>query len=45
MTDLSGMFRGAGVFNQDISAWDVSSARRLDTMFLEATSFNQPIGS
>jgi surface protein len=34
----------AAFFNEDISRWDVSSAKTLRFMFATATSFDQPIG-
>ena len=37
------MFRYNSAFNQDISAWDVSSGLNFKKMFLDATSFNQDL--
>ena len=37
------MFRGATLFNADISQWDVSSVELMERMFRDATSFNADI--
>jgi surface protein len=37
------MFKGANSFNADISSWDVSNVRRMDSMFYKADSFNADI--
>jgi surface protein len=42
--NLSFIFQGAAIFNQDISNWDVSSATTMQAMFL-GSLFNQPIGT
>jgi surface protein len=42
---MSNMFRGATVFNRDISSWDVGSVTGMYYMFLEAIAFEQNIGS
>lgn len=42
--DMSYMFNGALIFNQDISGWDVSNVTDMSSMFLDALSFNQPLG-
>ena len=39
------MFRGAGAFNQDISAWDTTFVTDIRSMFRDATAFNQSLGS
>ena len=43
VTDLSSMFWGAEVFNQDISGWDVSNVTNMWGMFGFASGFNQDI--
>ena len=45
VTNLSGLFINASIFNQDISSWDVSNITFMDEMFAGATSFNQDISS
>jgi surface protein len=42
---MSGVFRQAKLFNQNISSWDVSGATTMSNAFFDADSFNQPIGS
>ena len=37
-------FRNAKRFNQDISAWDMSTVWRANHLFWGAAAFNQPIG-
>lgn len=44
VTDLSGMFEDAPVFNQSIEKWDVSRIDKTIEMFKGAVSFNQPLG-
>ncbi|MEA1954373.1 MAG: BspA family leucine-rich repeat surface protein, partial [Campylobacterota bacterium] len=41
--DMSMMFTGATVFNNNISSWDVSSVTTMNGMFYDATAFNQDI--
>jgi surface protein len=45
VTDMSYMFAGAKVFNQNIGSWNVSSVTNMNRMFMAATTFNQNIGS
>ncbi len=45
VTNMSGMFNDATVFNQDIESWDVSQVTDMGQMFNGAASFNQDIGS
>ena len=45
VTNMSGMFRFAELFNQPISKWDTSSVTDMSEMFSGAESFNQPIGN
>ena len=45
VTDMSLMFDGADVSNQDISSWDVSSVTNMRAMFYSAFAFNGDIGS
>ena len=39
------MFRGATVFNQNISDWNTSSVTNMGNMFYGTNAFNQPIGN
>ena len=45
VNDISGSFRAAKLFNQNISSWDTSSFTTLSNTFFDAEDFNQPIGS
>ena len=44
-TNLSSMFYGCTVFNQDISGWNVSNVTNMYAMFSNALAFNQPINN
>lgn len=44
-TNLSGMFAGAIVFNQNIGNWNTAAVTDMSEMFLDAEAFNQPIGT
>lgn len=45
VTDLSEFFFGQTLFNQDISAWNVSNVTQMPGMFRQASAFNQDISS
>ncbi|PKG83071.1 hypothetical protein CXF85_12040 [Colwellia sp. 75C3] len=45
VTDMSRMFYVATSFNQDLSAWDVSSVTNMQSMFEQARSFNQELSA
>lgn len=42
-TDLSGMFKGASNYNQDITSWDISNVSNMESMLEDASSFNQDL--
>ena len=44
VTNVSGAFRQAKQFNQNISSWNTSSFTTMANTFFDADSFNQPIG-
>lgn len=43
ITTLEGLFNKAESFNGDISGWDVSKARNMQFMFLDASNFDQDL--
>ncbi len=43
--NISNMFEGCTLFNEDISNWDVTNVFFMDSTFAAATSFNQDINS
>ncbi len=45
VTDMSSMFDGASIFNQNIGGWNVSSVTNMANMFGSASSFNQNIAN
>ena len=44
VTSMREMFRGARIFNGDISGWDTSSVTDMSSVFHGANAFNQDIG-
>ncbi len=45
VTDMTALFSGAGVFNQNIGSWNTSNVTSMNGMFSNAAAFNQPIGN
>jgi surface protein len=45
MSDMSGLFSDANLFNESIRSWDTSNVTNMSSMFDDAFAFNQPIGS
>ncbi|BFP42072.1 hypothetical protein FGF1_29170 [Flavobacteriaceae bacterium GF1] len=45
VTDMTGMFLQATVFNRDIGSWNVAKVTSMKSMFESATAFDQDIGS
>ena len=44
ITNMSGTFGGASIFNYPIGNWNVSNVTTMDEMFFGATIFNQDLG-
>ena len=42
---MSNLFRDFSFFNEDISGWDVSNVTNMDSMFRNATEFNQNLNN
>lgn len=45
ITDMTGVFGGCRVFNQNIGNWDTGNVTIMAIMFFLAEKFNQPIGN
>ena len=45
VTNMSGMFKGATAFNQNIGGWNTQSLDKAASMFEGATAFNKDIGN
>ncbi len=45
VTNLSNTCRGATIFNQDLSGWDVSNVTNMSNMFSWAVTFNQDLSN
>lgn len=45
VTDMSNLFNGATVFNQNINGWNTGLVTNMTNMFASASAFNQPIGN
>jgi len=45
VTNMSSMFQGATVMNDNIDGWDVSNVMDMNSMFRDADSFNQPLNN
>lgn len=45
VSNMSSMFEGTEVFNQDLSYWDVSNVTDMSAMFRNTKVFNQDLGS
>lgn len=45
VTDMTALFSGAGVFNQNIGSWNTSNVTSMNGMLASAAAFNQPIGN
>ncbi len=40
VTDISGMFSGARVFNSNLSTWQINNVTTMDSLFQDAAAFN-----
>ena len=45
VTNMRGLFSGAGSFNGDISGWDVSNITNMSRIFQDTNTFDQAIGA
>jgi hypothetical protein len=45
VTDMHGMFKNAGVFNQPLNSWDVSKVTDMHDMFMDAKAFDQDLSN
>jgi surface protein len=45
VTNMSGLFHGAELFNQPLGNWDVSNVTDMSEIFRFASSFNQPLAN
>ena len=45
VTNMEGMFRGATLFNGNVTTWDTSNVTGMREMFQDAETFNQDIGN
>ena len=45
ITNMSGMFSRATLFNQPLNEWNTNSVKDMGSMFSDATSFNQPLNN
>ena len=43
VTDMTRMFYGAAIFNDDVSLWSMSNVRSMRSMFQNAVNFNQDL--
>jgi surface protein len=45
VTNMSGMFYGASIFNQPLNSWNTSNVTNMSAMFSAASIFNRPLDS